>query len=169
MYIASRRIFGDRVAAVSLYVSVLQFEHDNRYNNLLKNKTKLCSVDRYHTTFIVRPLYSSLLYCSVRRNQHALHLHHSTQQHTHTYTERDHVYTLWFRAGCPLDENRRVVENAAFDTVRAATLRCDRCNAKIQFCTCDLRRDTASNSRNLQVVKANSLSSFLLSKRVNGG
>eukprot|EP00729_Bicosta_minor_P011799 gene11799-35184_t len=54
----------------------------------------------------------------------------------------------------PLGDNRPVVvENAAFDSVRAATQRCDRCNAKKQFCTCDMRRDTASNARNLQIVR----------------
>lgn len=55
----------------------------------------------------------------------------------------------------PLGDNRPVVvENTAFDSVRAAVQRCDRCNAKMQFCTCDMRRDnTVSNARNLQIVR----------------
>lgn len=57
---------------------------------------------------------------------------------------------------------RTVVENVAFHRGRAegapprlraatATPRCGRCKAKIQFCTCDVRRDTMP-SRKLQVV-----------------
>eukprot|EP00729_Bicosta_minor_P025902 gene25902-8249_t len=47
----------------------------------------------------------------------------------------------------PPGANRQVVvENAAFDSVRATTPRCDRCKAKIQFCVCNVKRETMSSS-----------------------